>query len=126
MTSTDDQPCGCAAIYHENGVHAPGHPSFALQLSVPPGAYPVEDVVAMSPSSVALLLHRAKVDSEFQNVVCRHLVIIRYVDTDTVTYSGPYPTGLEALTFAQRFIEHNRSSDPRRRFTLRVEPMLSH
>ena len=91
---------------------------------IPPGAYPVEDLAGMSPSSAALLLSRAAIEAEAVVEACQHIVVARDTATGVVTNCGPFPTGLEALTVAQRVVERNRSVNPERRFTLSVEPLL--
>lgn len=125
MTSNDDNPpspdCDCAPADHEYGVHAPGHRLVGAEQ--PPGAYPVEDLAGMSPSSAALLLRRAAVEAEAEVETRQHVVITRDVDTGHIAYSGPFPTGLEALTVAQRIVEQSRTGHARQRFTVSVSPL---
>ena len=87
-----------------------------------PGAYPVADLASMSAGAIDLLVQRARLEAEAGSEPLMHMVITRDVETETVTESGPFATGLEALTVASRFVEQNRAVHPTWRFTLTVEP----
>ncbi|RNL63163.1 hypothetical protein EFK50_15780 [Nocardioides marmoriginsengisoli] len=118
--------CGCPPGYHEYGAHAPGAWPDADINPPPPGAYPVEDLAGMSTGAAALLLHRATLEAEAEAATCAHIVITRDVATGVVTSSGPFDTGLEALTSAHDFLERQRAADPARAFTLTVAPLFPH
>jgi hypothetical protein len=122
-----DPACQCPPGFHEYGAHAPGFgPNGAEDASSHPGAYPVEDLARMSSGATDLLLHRARIESEAETAKLPHIVITRDVETGTISYSGPFPTGLEALTVAHRFVQQNRVLDPRWTFTLTVAPLFPH
>ncbi|MGO4258480.1 hypothetical protein [Marmoricola sp. RAF53] len=123
ITSRD---CSCPPGFHEYGAHAPGHRSAGDEAPPPPGAYPVEDLAAMSPGAAELLLHRATQEAEAEVATYPHIVITRDIGTGEITYSGPFPNGLEALTMAHRFVHQNRFVDPRWSFTLTVAPLFPH
>ena len=89
-----------------------------------PGSYPVADLAAMSPSAVALLVHRANLEAQLGADAVLHLVITHDLETGSSSESGPFGSGLEALTAARRFVEQNRALDPGWRFTVRVKPVL--
>lgn len=123
---TDGSGCACPPGYHEYGAHAPGARAGRSPFPVPPGAYPVEDLAAMSASAAALLLQRAAADAEVESVACPHLLITRDVVTGVVTYNGPFPTGAEALERAHAFVSKYRDLEPRWDFTLTIAPLLEH
>jgi len=117
--------CDCPPGYHEYGAHAPGaRPQQQSQFPVPPGAYPVEDLAGMSTSAAAMLLHRATIEAETEAANCPHLLITQDTATGVITYSGPFPTGLEALHRAHDFVEKYRGLKPRWDFTLTVAPLF--
>jgi hypothetical protein len=91
--------------------------------SVPPGAYPVADLTAMSPGAADLLLHRARLDAEAGAGTWPHLVVTTDVETGAATRRGPYATGLEALTVATEFAGKYRNLEPHWNFTLAVVPL---
>lgn len=101
------------------GVHELLRPDFPT----PPGTYPVDNLAGMSASAIALLLHRATIEAESGTSTCPHLLIIRDLETGVNTYSGPFPTGLEALERAREFVEKYRGLEPRWDFTLTVAPV---
>ncbi len=119
-------PCACPDGFHEYGVHAPGRRPSGEATTTPPGAYPVEDMAAMSSSATDLLLHRATLEADAQIASYPHIVITCDVKTGAITYRGPFPTGLEALTVARRFVHQNRFVDPQWAFTLTVAPLIQH
>ena len=90
----------------------------------PPGAYPVEDLAAMSTSAAEMLLHRVRVEAESNTETLPHVVITRDTETGMVTRSEPYATGLEALTTALEFVGKYRDLEPRWAFTLSIAPVL--
>jgi hypothetical protein len=90
----------------------------------PPGAYPVEDLAAMSASAAEMLLHRARIEAESDTATIPHILITRDTETGTVTRSGPFETGLEALTMAHDFVGRYRDLEPRWAFTVTVAPLL--
>jgi hypothetical protein len=92
--------------------------------SYPLGAYPVEDLAAMSESAIEMLLHRAEIEALNQVVALPHVVITRDVATGAVTESGPFTSGLEALRTAHNFVVKYRDLDPRWDYTLTVAPVL--
>lgn len=92
----------------------------------PPGAYPVEDLARLSAGTASLLLRRATIEAEADATTCAHIVISRDVTTGVVTYSGPYPTGLEALTRAHQLIGTHRERDAAWEFKVTVAPLFSH
>lgn len=116
--------CACPPGYHEYGAHAPGARPNRSAFPVPPGAYPVEDLAAMSPSTATMLLQRALVEAETDTAACRHIVITRDTATGVITYIGPFPTGLEALERAHAFVEKYRDLEPRWDFTVTVAPLV--
>lgn len=117
--------CDCPPGYHEYGTHAPGaRTTPRSEFPVPPGAYPVEDLAGMSTSAAAVLLRRAVIEAETDAAECPHLLITRDCATGVVTYSGPFPTGLEALQRAQEFVDKYRGLEPRWDFTLTVAPLF--
>lgn len=124
--SESSSTCSCPPGFHEYGAHAPGQRAASDIAPPPPGAYPVEDLAAMSAGSTELLLHRASVEADAGAAAYPHIVITQDVASGEVTYSGPFPTGLEALTMAHRFVHQNRFVDARRAFTLTVAPLLPH
>ncbi len=115
--------CDCPPGFHEYGAHAPGHGPLDQEADSTPGAYPVEDFASMSSSAAAMLLHRATAESESAVAKFPHIVITHDLDTESVSYSGPFATGLEALTVAHRFVEQNRAVNPQWEFTLTVAPL---
>jgi len=90
---------------------------------VRPGAYPIEDLTAMSPGAAELLLHRARLDAEAGAAAWPHLVVTTDVETGAATRRGPYATGLEALTVAAEFVGKYRGLEPHWDFTLAVVPL---
>jgi len=118
------QPCSCPPGYHEYGAHAPGQRPAGTPLAVPPGAYPVEDLAAMSPSAAEMLLHRATIEAESDAEAYRHVVITRDTATGVLTFAGPFETGLEALSMAHDFVGKYRDLQPHWDFTLTVAPLL--
>ena len=123
---TEDAPaaCSCPPGYHEFGTHAPGARATGTPAPVPPGAYPVEDLAGMSPGAADMLLHRATLEAEADAASCPHILITRDTATGVVTSSGPFDTGLEALTTAHHFVGKYRDLDPRWDFTLTVAPLF--
>jgi len=91
---------------------------------VPVGTYPVEDLAGMSPSAVAMLLHRATVEAESGARACPHVLITRDRQTRVETRSGPFDSGLQALTAARRFLDEFRDVEPQWSFTLSIAPVL--
>jgi hypothetical protein len=118
------ETCDCPPGYHEYGTHAPGARPLGTAVAVPPGAYPVEDLAGMSHSAAQMLLHRASIEAETDAATCPHILITRDTATGVVTYSGPFGTGLEALTTAHEFVGKYRDLDPRWDFTLTVAPLF--
>jgi hypothetical protein len=90
----------------------------------PTGTYPVEDLAGLSPGAAALLLQRARIDAEAGAPTCPHLVITRDVRSDVITYSGPFDSGLVALSVAHDFLTEQRAVDPTWEFTLTVAPLF--
>lgn len=90
----------------------------------PPGAYPVDDLAAMSVSAIEMLVHRASVEAASGVAACPHIVITRDAETGVATYSGPFDTGLEALTTARDFVGKYRDLNPPWEFSLTVAPQL--
>ncbi|MFL6022774.1 MAG: hypothetical protein ACJ72O_05490 [Marmoricola sp.] len=125
VTDGDEpEPCACPPGFHEYGTHAPGARGVGTPITVPRGAYPVEDLAGMSASAAEMLLHRATAEAETDAATCPHIVITRDVVTGVVTYSGPFETGLQALTMAHEFVGKYRNLDPRWDFTLTVAPLF--
>jgi len=122
----DAPGCECPPGYHEYGAHAPGARANRSAFPVPPGAYPVEDLAGMSVSAAAMLLQRAIAEAETDAAECPHILITRDTATGVVTYSGPFPTGLEALERAHAFVEKYRDLEPRWDFTVTVAPLFEH
>ena len=135
MTDTDDD--GLARPRHrrrgrasKRGTGLPGrHLRLVTEDDVvprvyPAGAYPVEDLAAMSHSALEMLLHRATIEAESGVAPFPHLVITRDTASGDVTYSGPFPSGMAALTMARDFVEKYRDLDPRWEYTLTVAPQL--
>ena len=91
---------------------------------LPPGAYPVDDLVAMSASALEMLVHRARVEEDSLVEAIPHVLVTRDVETGVVTTSEPFANGLAALTRARDFVEKFRDLDPRWDFTLSVSPVL--
>jgi hypothetical protein len=89
-----------------------------------PGAYPVEDLAGMSASAIEMLLHRATVEARNEGAALPHIVITRDVVTGVITESGPFDSGLEALTVAHDFVSKYRDLHPRWDYTLTVAPLL--
>jgi hypothetical protein len=125
---SDSSGCECPPGFHRYGVHAPGHAPADVERRLPrgPGLYPVEDVATLSSAEAIALLEHANLEAELGAVRCPHIVITRDVETGAVTYTGPLPTGLEALTVAHEFVEQHRAVDPRWTFTLTVAPLFPH
>ncbi len=59
---------------------------------------------------VYLMLTEAYVASEVALIDEPHIVVCRDTETGVAMYSGPYPTGLEAMTRAQRDAESERAA----------------
>jgi hypothetical protein len=120
--------CTCPPGYHEYGAHAPGFGPSPIQGGPSrPGAYPVEDLARMSASATELLLQRATQEAHAQRAqTLPHVLITRDSDTGQIRYDGPFPTGLEALVVARRFVQQNREQRPDWAFTLTVAPLLPH
>jgi hypothetical protein len=116
--------CACPEGYHEFGTHAPGARPNDVSLPVPPGADPVEDLAAMSPAAAEMLLHRATLEADSGIASCPHVLITRDTETGVLTLSGPFETGLEALSNAHEFVGKYRDLQPRWDFTLTVAPLL--
>ncbi len=109
LSLVESPACDCPPGFHEYGAHAPGHwPDD--RTPVPPGAYPVEDLARMSASTASLLLQRATLEAEAEAAACPHIVIARDSVTGVVTYSGPFATGLEALTRAHQVLVEHREA----------------
>ncbi|MFL6060649.1 MAG: hypothetical protein ACJ72E_05420 [Marmoricola sp.] len=117
------EDCGCPPGFHEYGAHAPGAWPDADIATPPPGTYPVEDLAAMTPGAAMLLLHRAALESQAHVPAHPHIVIARDLGTDEIDYSGPFVSGLEALTAANDFLEGSRAADPDRRISVTVAPL---
>lgn len=116
--------CACPPGYHEYGTHAPGERPPGAITTIPVGAYPVEDLAGMSDSAAEMLLRRATLEAESEAASCPHILITRDTVTGVVTYSGPFESGLEALTMAHDFVGKYRGLDPRWDFTLTVAPLF--
>ncbi|MCW2754635.1 MAG: hypothetical protein JWQ32_2046 [Marmoricola sp.] len=85
----------------------------------------------MSPGTASLLLRRATLEAEADAAACPHIVITRDSTTGFVTYTGPFATGLEALTSAHLVLAEHREAlhhvdDGRTTwpFTLTVAPLF--
>lgn len=127
VRAADPSGCSCPEGFHEYGAHAPGYgPPSVEDAPSHPGAYPVEDLARLSSSAADLLLQRATIEAEAETAKLPHIVIARDVESGQISYSGPFPTGLEALTVAHRFVQQNRAVDPTWTFTLTVAPLLPH
>ncbi|MBO9523244.1 MAG: hypothetical protein J7518_17060 [Nocardioidaceae bacterium] len=124
----DDADCTCPPGFHEYGAHAPGFGPPPIQDGPSrPGAYPVEDLARMSTSAADLLLRRAGQETGLPgSPAVPHVLITRDAGTGAIRYDGPFPTGLEALTVAHRFVQQNREQRPAWAFTLTVAPLLPH
>jgi len=118
------EDCGCPPGFHEHGAHAPGAWPDADIATPPPGTYPVEDLAAMTPGAAALLLHRAALEAQACVPTHPHVVIAHDVVTGALDSSGPYETGLEALTAAHELLERRRTADREQRVTVTVAPLL--
>jgi hypothetical protein len=116
--------CACPSGYHEYGTHASGERPPGSLMAIPAGAYPVEDLAGMSQSAAEMLLRRATLEAEAEAAIRPHIVITRDTITGVVTYSGPFESGLEALTMACDFVGKYRDLDPHWDFTLTVAPLF--
>lgn len=108
-----------------------GQPGRHLRLVTEPGpvdvlvgTYPVEDLAGMSPSAVAMLLHRATLEAESGARACPHVLITRDRETRVETRSSPFGSGLEALSAAREFLDEFRDVEPDWAFTLSIAPLL--
>jgi hypothetical protein len=113
----------------KRGTGVPGRrvlddPSTNAEGTIPPGSYPIADLAAMSPSAAAMLLHRARLESEAGVTGRDHIVITCDSETGDLSFNGPFSTGLEALTMAHQFVEKYRGLTPRWDFTISVQPVV--
>lgn len=71
---------------------------------VPPGAYPVGDLAALSPATVSMLRERAEAEAAAGITPIPHTLVVQDRGTGAVELHGPFPTGLEALAVGARLI----------------------
>ncbi|RNL78740.1 hypothetical protein [Nocardioides marmorisolisilvae] len=112
----------------KRGTETPGRnlrvvPDPAEQDAAPLGHYPVDDLAAMSPSAVEMLVHRARLEAESMAASIPHVLITRDTETGAATTSEPFADGLHALVTAREFVEKYRDLQPRWDFTLTVAPV---